>query len=207
VNPALTPAYVLDMDGALLNLELDIEDVRLRLAALFGPYGITRPFRPILPRILAAAHEAGGDEAALRRDGLAILAAEELRGAASARARAGAAEALAALAAAGSPLGLYTSRARAAVAPALVAAGLDGVPFAAVVAREDAEPRPSPEGLLQLLAALGRPEAWYVTAHAQDLDFGRAARAQWPGLRLALVGGASSAADRVLADLRDLARP
>ena len=70
MTAALTPAYVLDMDGALLNLELDIEDVRLRLAALFGPYGITRPFRPILPRILAAAHEAGGDEAALRRDGL-----------------------------------------------------------------------------------------------------------------------------------------
>jgi phosphoglycolate phosphatase-like HAD superfamily hydrolase len=201
------PAYVFDMDGALLDLQLDIEEVRLRLAALFGPFGITRPFRPILPRILAAAHEAaaaGGGEEALRREGLAILTAEEVRGAGSARARAGAAEALAALAAAGSPLGLYTSRARAAVAPALAAAGLGAIGFGVVVAREDAEPRPSPAGLVLALETLARPDAWYVTAHAQDLELGRAARARWPGLAVAMVGGGGAAADRVVGDLREL---
>jgi phosphoglycolate phosphatase-like HAD superfamily hydrolase len=207
----MTPAYVLDMDGALLTLEIDIEDVRLRLAALFAPYGVTRPFRPILPRIHAAAREAaarGGDEARLRAEGLAILEAEELRGAASARARPGAPETVATLAEAGAPLGLYTSRARAAVAPALAAAGIDGSRFAHVGAREDAEPRPSPAGLLELLARLGRPEAWYVTAHAQDVETARAARERWPGLRIAAVGDRSllerSAPDRLLGELREL---
>src|SRR6185503_12920493 len=133
--------------------------VRLRLAALFEPHGVTRPFRPILGRVYAAAREAGergGDQAALLAQALAILDEAEVRGAASARASQGAAETLAALAAAGSPLGLLTHRGRPAVAPALAAAGLDAAAFAAAITRDDAAPKPAHAGLLALLEKLGR---------------------------------------------------
>ena len=64
-----------DLDGTLLELDVDIEAVRMALAALFAPHGVTGPFRPILARIDAAAEEAGrrgADAKALRRQARAL---------------------------------------------------------------------------------------------------------------------------------------
>lgn len=200
----MTAAVIFDMDGALLRVEVDIEEVRLALAALFAPYGVTRPFRPILARIDAAADEAAardGDPLELRRQGRHILDAWELRGAAEARARDGAAEVLAELAARGTPLGLLTNCGRACVEPALVAAGLDRAAFGALSTRDDYPPKPAPEGLVSLASRLAGDPTWYVVDHAIDVDTGRAARARVASLRVASLPGPTGA-DRDIADLR-----
>jgi phosphoglycolate phosphatase-like HAD superfamily hydrolase len=171
----VTTAWIFDMDGALLRLEVDIEEVRLRLGALFAPLGVVRPFRPILGRIYAAAREAGGDVEDHIRSGLAILDEWEVRGAADARPREGAGELLQALAARGHRLGLYTAIGRAAVAPALSAAGLPVNAFTAIVSRDDAAPKPDAAGLIALAARLGAEETWYVADHLRDVESARAA--------------------------------
>jgi phosphoglycolate phosphatase-like HAD superfamily hydrolase len=182
---------VFDMDGALLRLDVDLEEVRTRLAALFAPRGVTRPFRPVLRRLREAAREVG--DAALEAAGLAILSEWEARGAADARARDGAAGVLAALVARGDRAGLVTDAGRAAVALALPAAGLDPRAFSAVVTRDDlAAPKPDPEGLRRAAAALAPGVTWYVVDHPREAETGRAA-----GLRVAgvLGSGTVSAAD------------
>ena len=174
----MTRAVIFDMDGALLRLEVDIEEVRLRLAALFGPHGVTRPFRPILGRIYAAAVEAaarGADAAALTRAGLDILDGWEQKGAADARARDGAAQVLRALSERGVQLGLYTAVGRAAVDVALAASGIPATAFAALVTRDDAAPKPDPAGLRLLAGHLGAERLVYIADHASDLAAARAA--------------------------------
>jgi phosphoglycolate phosphatase-like HAD superfamily hydrolase len=195
---------IFDLDGALLRVDVDIEEVRLSLSSLFSPYGVTRPFRPILARIGAAAEEAaarGGDAAALRRRGLEILDRWEVAGAASARPRDGAAEVTGELARRGRPLGLLTNLGRAAVGPALAAAKIDAGRFAAIVTRDDAAPKPAPDGLVSLAVRLPGEPLWYVVDHAIDVDAARAARPSVPRLRVAALGGVAGA-DRSLADLR-----
>jgi len=197
-------SFIFDMDGALLRVDVDIEEVRLALAALFAPYGVTRPFRPILARIAQAAGEAaarGGDAAALKRRGLEILDSWELRGAAEARAREGAAVVVDDLARRGQPLGILTNCGRACVAPALRSAGLDPSAFAAIVTRDEAAPKPSPDGLVVLAETLGGDPLWYVVDHAIDIDAARAARPRVPSLRVASLPGPTGA-DRAIPDLR-----
>ena len=201
---------IFDMDGTILRLGVDIEEARQRLGALFAPYGITRPFRPILRRIREAAAEAaarGGDEAALLAQGLALLDEQELIAARDARPTTGAVETLAGLHARGVRLGLVTDNGRACVPVALAAAGIDPAWFTAIRTRDDVPaPKPDPAGLLAVLAAGDATDAWYVGDHPRDLEAGRAARATYPGLRLAGVktGLASepqllaAGADRVL---------
>lgn len=209
----MTRAFIFDMDGALLRLEVDIEEVRLRLAALFGPHGVTRPFRPILGRIYAAAAEAGtrgADAAALTRAGLDILDEWELRGAADARARDGAADLVRVLAGRGDRLGLYTSVGRAAAAAALDAAGIPATAFEAIVSRDDAVPKPDPAGLRLLAGQLAPAPTAYVADHASDLQAARGAAIAG----LELIGLASplaaddklraAGATRVIASLREL---
>src|SRR5215468_9289956 len=136
---------IFDMDGALLRLDVDLEEVRLRLRELFAPHGVTQPFRPILRRLREAARQVG--DVSLEAAGREILSTWEMRGAASARAREGAARVLAALDARGEPLGLVTDVGRDAVPVALAAAGIPPV-FDAVVSRDDvADPKPDPAGL------------------------------------------------------------
>ncbi len=273
------PAAVLfDLEGVLVRHEVDIEEVRLRLAALFGPHGVTRPFRPILRRIREAAAEVGdrgagsGDRGAgsgsgsggfdaaparerervssyenepetrnppsilvpvsstldLEHQAYAIVDEFELAAATRARAKPGALELLAALAARSVPLGLYTERGRACVAPSLVAAGIDPARFSAFGAREDSFP-PGPRrpvnpdapwanapdytpAVLAAAQALERADIWLIGDHPDDVKAGRAAASQVPGLmiRTALLRGgpataapAGAAPDQMLAALAD----
>jgi HAD superfamily hydrolase (TIGR01509 family) len=181
-----------DMDGTLLRLEVDIEEVRLQLAALFGPFGVTRPFRPVLPRIREAAREAvarGGDEQSLAAQGFAILSRFEVDGARSARPREGARDVVNALHARGVPLGIVTDNGSACVPVALAAAGLPAGAFTVIVTRDElAAPKPDPEGVRKAAAALGTPSVVYIGDHAKDVTAGKAA-----GVRtLGLLGGHGS---------------
>ncbi|HKA88168.1 MAG TPA: HAD-IA family hydrolase [Haliangiales bacterium] len=197
----MPPGVIFDMDGALLRVQVDVEEVRQRLAALFAPHGVARPFRPILATLRAAARDARRPE--LEREGLAILADWEVRGSAGARARDGAVDATAALARAGVPLGIVTDVGRAAVVPALRAAGLDPVRFTAIVTRDDVPaPKPDPAMVRRAAEELGGTPTWYIVDHQKDIDAGRAA-----GVRVAaLVGDLNSlrGADVVVASLRDV---
>jgi HAD superfamily hydrolase (TIGR01549 family) len=194
---------IFDMDGTLLRLDVDIEEVRLRLAARFAPFGVTRPFRPILRRIREAAREAG--DPALERAGRAILDEWELRAAAQARPRAGAAEVVAALAARGERLAIVTDNGRACVAAALAAARIPPV-FAAIVTRDDvADPKPDPAGVRAAAAALGDGAPWYVGDHPNDIVAGRAAGIRVAALRGGMVADAQLAgADRIIDGLEDV---
>jgi HAD superfamily hydrolase (TIGR01549 family) len=187
-------AVLFDMDGTLLRLDVDIEEVRLRLAALFAPHGVTRPFRPILRRISEAAAEAGKTE--LRAAGLAILDEWELKGARVARPRAGAVAAARTLAEQGTKLGIVTDNGRACVETALRAAGFDPAWFQIIVTRDDVPaPKPDPAGVLLAARTLGAPMV-YLGDHPKDVDAGRAAARTLPGIRvLAVRGGHASDAD------------
>src|SRR5262245_4848816 len=170
---------ILDSD-VLLRLDLDIEEVRLRLAALFRPHGVTLAFRPVAPRIreaAALAGAAGADAAALERAGFAILGDFEVAAAASARARPGAVELVAALDGRGLPLVLLTDAGPACLPAALAAAGIPNI-FKAIVAREEGRVgKPDPAGLLAAARALGDAQPiWYVGGHPTDFEAGRAAQ-------------------------------
>lgn len=215
----MSVAALFDLDGTLLRIDVDIEEVRQRLAALFAPYGVSRPFRPILKRIPEAAAEAVGaggapltddDRGRLARAGFAVLDEWEVAGARSARPRPEAAEVLAALAARGVRLGLVTNNGRACVPVALAAARLPAEVFAAISTRDDAAPKPDPAGIIAVARKTGAKTVWYVGDHPRDVQAARAAAAVVPGLRAAAIrGGLASdeelgraGADAVLADLR-----
>jgi beta-phosphoglucomutase-like phosphatase (HAD superfamily) len=175
----------------LLRLDVDLEEVRLRLAALFAPRGVTRPFRPVLRRIREAAREVG--DPALERAGLAILDAWELAAAEDARARPGAPEVVAELAARGVGLGLCAETGRACVGAALAAAEIPLV-FQAIVTRDDG---PDPLG-----AARRRGAVWYVCEHPSEVAAGRGAGLRVAALRSELVPEAQLVqADVMLAGL------
>jgi phosphoglycolate phosphatase-like HAD superfamily hydrolase len=184
--------------AVLVRLDVDIEEVRLRLGALFAPRGVTTPFRPVLRRIRAAAREVG--DPALERAGLAILDEWEGRAAVAARARDGAAGVVATLAARGDRLALVTDVGRASIGAALAAAAIPPV-FAPVVTRDDAA---DGKGVGLAAAALGAG-AWYVCDHPSDVAAARAA-----GVRVAALPGAMGAAtdragaDRALAAIQDV---
>jgi phosphoglycolate phosphatase len=188
-----------DMDGTLLRLDVDIEEVRLRLAALFAPHGVTRPFRPIIQRIKESAAEAGKPE--LAAVGLRILSDFEVEAAKTARPREGAAEVVEALVHRGSRLGIVTDNGRACVAPALAAAGI--LPrFVCIVTRDDVDlPKPHPAGVVMARREIGDP-LWYVADHPKDITAGHAA-----GVRVAALSGglvSVAGADRVIDRLADV---
>jgi N-acetyl-D-muramate 6-phosphate phosphatase len=172
-----SPAVVFDMDGTLLRLDVDIEEVRTRLAALFAPHGVTAPFRPILRRLREAAVEAeaaGGDSVKLLAQGLAILDEWEVKAARSARARQGGPALTADLHAAGVKLAVVTDNGRACVGPALSSSGYDPSIFTILVTRDDVDlPKPHPDGVVKAVRALGAAApTWYVGDHKKDVEAG-----------------------------------
>jgi HAD superfamily hydrolase (TIGR01549 family) len=178
--------YVFDMDGTLLRLPVDIEEARQRIAALYAPHGVTRPFRPNLARIQDGAKEAGKPE--LVAQAYAILDVLEVAGAPEAKGAPHAAEVIAALVARGARLGLVTDNGAACVPLALRAVGIDPAVFEAVWTRDAGPAKPSPVGLTTVLEQLGAgDDCWYVGDHPRDLEAGKGARAKFPQLRLAAV--------------------
>ena len=95
----MSRAFLFDLDGTLVDLDVDIEPVRCELAAMFGPLGYSAGFSPILARIDEAASAVSSTPAELavhKRAALALIDRAEVAAAASARACPGAADVLAA---------------------------------------------------------------------------------------------------------------
>jgi phosphoglycolate phosphatase-like HAD superfamily hydrolase len=197
---------IFDMDGPLLRLDVDLEEVRIRLGALFAPRGIVRPFRPVLRRIREAATEVG--DPSLEAAGLAILSEWECRAAASARPRPGAAMVVSALAARGDRLALLTDLGRACIPLALDSANIPVAAWQSIVTRDDVpQGKPDPSGLRRAVLDLGGGPTWYVVDHRREAETGR-------GLGLlvaALIGDMeseaalrSAGAERILSSLDEI---
>ncbi|MBX5470811.1 MAG: HAD family hydrolase [Thermoleophilaceae bacterium] len=162
---------VLDLDGTLVELELDWGAVRSALRARAATAGIAvrdARVQPLLARARAQAPRVAEQLEAWLGD---------LEAAAARRCRVNRALLAWLAERPDAPLAICTSSGRACVGPALAAAGL-AERVVAVVAREDVRAwKPNPEGLLALLARTGAPpeRALFIGDRATDAAAGRAA--------------------------------
>ncbi len=179
---------VFDLDGTLVTSELDF--TRLRAEADV-PEGITvlefldradGPQRDKALRVLRAHERRAAEQCALLPAAKRVL--EELRGR-------------------GLKLALLTRNSRASVEHVLERFGIE-LDFC--VAREDAKPKPSPEPVLKIAAALGlHPgELLVVGDYTFDIEAGRAAGARTALLRTDRELPSAPPADLVLEDLTEL---
>ena len=198
-------AILLDMDGTLLRLEVDIEAVRAELVTMFAGLGFDASFAPILATIDSAAQAvaaSAGEAAALVRRGRDLIDAGECAAAARARPRRGAAALLAEIERRQWPVGLVTDNGRACVAPAISGAGLDSPLWrrAKIVTRDDVDqPKPAPDGVVAAATPMldDGGTLWYVGDSPRDISAGHAARDELAGIEVitvALEGGRGSSA-------------
>ena len=181
------PLVVLDMDGVLLDLQLDTEGLRAALRADFAVHGVHRTFRPLFATLDEALSTLEGRDPALaaqlRAESWARIDAVELAGARHAVARPGAARLLTRLR--DLPVVLYTNNARAAARLALETAGLPMSAFSGVAARDGAGSlKPSGRPVLELAAGLpGEPprRVYLLGDHPWDMRSARQARELWAG--------------------------
>jgi len=175
-------AVLFDLDGTLVELGVDIEAVRARLAAMFAPYGYRERFAPILARIAEASAFAGADDAeraALFDGAMALLADAEREAASTATPIDGARDVVATLSAAAVPIGILTNNGRACVDPALARLGARAS-WRVVVSRDDAPAKPDPSGLVTAARALlpAGGTLWFVADGDRDIAAAKAAKAQ-----------------------------
>jgi HAD superfamily hydrolase (TIGR01509 family) len=159
-------AVVFDLDGTLVTSELDFDRIRAEAGV---PAGI-----PVLEFIDSA-------QGTARDRALAVLLEHEDRAARQCALLPGAQQTLERLRSLGLKLALLTRNSRVSVQHVL---SRFGIQFDCWVAREDARPKPSPEPVLKIAAALGlRPDELLVVGdYVFDVEAGRAA-----GARTALV--------------------
>jgi HAD superfamily hydrolase (TIGR01509 family) len=152
-------AVIFDMDGTLTRPLLDFAAIRADIGLAADD-----PILETMARMTPGARRRA--EAVLRRHEDAAARESELND--------GAAELLTRLAGQKVPLGLLTRNTRRSVR---FICRKHGLAFDAVVTRHDAAPKPSPEGVLKLCAALAvaPAEACVVGDYAFDVDSGRAA--------------------------------
>ncbi len=172
--------WVFDMDGTLTVAAHDFAAIRVKL-------GI-----PPKDDILAHLAALPADEAAAKH---AWLLEHERHLALASKAAQGAVELVRELVSRGCQLGILTRNARELAHITLQAIGLaDCFPVAHILGRDEAQPKPSPDGLLKIAGTWGvAPQAMVMVGdHRFDLDCGRAAGAgtvlvnqphdAWPGL-------------------------
>lgn len=195
---------VFDLDGTLAILGVDIEAVRREVAALFLPHGIEGEFRPILDRIDAAALEVGGALGReLREQSLALITRAEVVASRTALPRAGAARALE-VALQCASVAILTNNSRSAAK--LVLDRLAPGHRFEIVGREDAPPKPAPDGLLLACNALGvRGRVLVIGDSVSDVRAARAAASSLDSvLVVAIRGGRGSDSELVQAQPDEL---
>lgn len=155
-----TRAVVFDLDGTLADSRLDYGAMRRELGL--------PPQTPMLEAIARLT-----DSEAIAR-AHAILLRHELDGARRATPMPGAGELLASLRAARLKLGVFTRNAR---QVAELTLGRLDMAVDMLVAREDAPPKPEPDGLLRMMAAwqLAPEDLLYVGDYRFDVEAGRRA--------------------------------
>ncbi len=187
-------ALLFDLEGTLVDFQWRLEEAEAELRSAVIRLGIE-------PLAVAGENYAGIRQKALELAGTPglrdridralapVYDAYDLDAESRWSLREGAAGALERLAAAGVPAALVTNIGRRAAGRALDRLGIRGF-FGAVVTRDDvAGLKPSGEGILKALAALGRPpgQALMVGDSASDVGAARAA-----GVRVVLVSGGES---------------
>lgn len=190
-----------DLDATLLDLPVDIEPARQRVAAIFDDRGWARPLRPILLAIDEAADSVARDQADRARliaEARGCIDDAEIPAAARATARPGAVETAAILAARGFSLGIVTDNGRACIDVALARTGLDHVPWRVVVTRDEVRrPKPDPAGVERAAVALlpDGGDLWMVGDSARDMQAACAASCAGIAIHpIGVTGGRGTAA-------------
>jgi len=151
-------AVIFDLDGTLISLEVDFNDLRRRLGIQHGP-------------VWEAILEMEGED---RCQAEWLLLDTELAGAQRCRVMPGARELLAQLDAVDIPCGILTRNCREAVR---IVSDRHGFTVEAVLARGDAQMKPKPDGVIELARRLDVPphNALVVGDYLFDVEAGRRA--------------------------------
>jgi HAD superfamily hydrolase (TIGR01509 family) len=185
-------AWIFDLDGTLTVPQHDFAAIKRRLGLPVD--------QPVLEGVARLDEER-------RRAVLAAIDAWEIELADQAQPNPGARELLEQLAQAGLPMGVLTRNTRATAYRTLRAAGLDTFfPPEAVLGRDEAPPKPAPDGIHQLVALFGKPPARAVMVgdYRFDLEAGRAAGARTVWLDAERTGTFRPLADLVVHSLLDI---
>jgi HAD superfamily hydrolase (TIGR01509 family) len=185
-------AWVFDLDGTLTVPQHDFVAIKQRLG---------------LPVDLPVLEGVAGLDEERRRAVLAAIDAWEIELADQAQPNPGAFELLEQIAQAGLPMGVLTRNTRATAYRTLRAAGLNAF-FAPqlVLGRDEAAPKPAPDGVLHLAGLFGIAPALTVIVgdYRFDLDAGRAAGARTVWLDAEREGTFRELADLVVHSLGEL---
>lgn len=181
-------AVIFDMDGTLTDSPLDFDRIRADCGVPAG--------RAVLEHLATL-------PPAERRDAEAALVEHERRAAAECVLKDGAHEALAALRAHGLKTALLTRNSAESVRTVLDRFELE---FDCCLSREDAEPKPSPDAVLEIARRFGvRPqEVLMVGDYVFDMQAGRAAGTRTAFVRNAKLPVPPAEADYVIGNLREL---
>jgi len=181
-------AVIFDMDGTVTDSPLDFDRIRADCGIPAG--------RSVLEHLATLPK-------AERRRAEAVLAEHERRAAAECVLKDGAREAIETLRARGLKTALLTRNSAQSVRTVLERFGLE---FDCCLSREDAEPKPSPEAVLQIAQRFGVPpqEVLMVGDYVFDVQAGRAAGARTVFVRNAKVPVLPAEADYAIGDLREL---
>jgi len=176
-------AVIFDMDGTVTDSPLDFDRIRADCGIPAG--------RSVLEHLATLPK-------AERRRAEAVLAEHERRAAAEC-----VREAIETLRARGLKTALLTRNSAQSVRTVLERFGLE---FDCCLSREDAEPKPSPEAVLQIAQRFGVPpqEVLMVGDYVFDVQAGRAAGARTVFVRNAKVPVPPAEADYAIGDLREL---
>ena len=157
-SEAPTRLWALDVDGTLLHLPVNIQQVREALADMFRPLGVDRPFVPLLQRVHEAAQDAAapvGTETAkaLVERAYRLITRFEVDAARRAEPAAGLATLVRALDQ--EPVVLVSNNSAEAVRAALATCGLAPTRLASVIGRTPwRKAKPDPAPLLQAMGAV-----------------------------------------------------
>lgn len=172
-----TPKLVIfDLDGTLLNLPINYDNLRKELKAIFKPFGVETEFKPILDTINVALstikqNQGDGKFQEMSMNVYGTLETYEIAAANEAKLIPNAKETLVKLKQLDLKLAIFSRTGRRAVVSSLKKTGLEQY-FDLIVAREDTkEQKPSPEGLKKILNMFGlkAEDAIVVGDHIFDI--------------------------------------